>query len=400
MNGTKRLRSIWATLLFAACNHPDPLTQALPTLPPEGGAPLAAAGLLTEENFERERVAGPAAQGLVGDYFLRNDKIRAVVQAGGRFIGPCPYGGNLIDADFVDAPAGDQLGEVSPFMQLGRTIDFRRGEVVRDGSRGGPAVLRFWGEDVKNNYIDIPGLGGLARAIGDDYRADVDLELQAAVTYVLMPGESHISVFYTFFNTKSVALTTSWGTLSDSGARIEIFHPQSGFGELGFSEIVAGHQTPTAYVGLQGEDLAYGIAPIDSVQPMSGVGVPIAGVVVEIYSVQNPLEAFSERGASLKFSPRGTASRQIELVLGRDLGGVTTAVHALRQESTAAFSGKVSGVALSRVRVSISTTDDPPLAVTALSVDQEGHFSGALPAGNYLFQAESVGPRRGDALPV
>src|SRR6185369_13101310 len=131
-------------LACAACNNTSPLDAALPSLPPEGGPALAAAGRLDAGNYDVERVPGPASQGLAGDFFMRNDKVRIVVQAPGRAIGPCPFGGNVIDADRVAQPAGDQLGEVSPFLQLGRTIAFDRAEVVRDGGKGGPAVLRFY----------------------------------------------------------------------------------------------------------------------------------------------------------------------------------------------------------------------------------------------------------------
>ncbi|MGZ3427515.1 MAG: hypothetical protein ACXVCV_12745, partial [Polyangia bacterium] len=127
----------------------------MPSLPPEGGAAIATAGRLDAANYDAERVPGPASQGLVGDYFMRNDKVRIVVQAPNRAIGPCPFGGNVIDADRVAQPAGDQLGEVSAFLQLGRTFAFDRAEVVRDGSKGGPAVLRFFGHDAKNDFIDV-----------------------------------------------------------------------------------------------------------------------------------------------------------------------------------------------------------------------------------------------------
>src|SRR2546423_105987 len=116
----------------AGCNNTSPLDAALPSLPSEGGAAIAAAGRLDTSNYDVERVPGPASQGLVGDYFMRNDKVRLVVQAPNRAIGPCPFGGNVIDADRTASPAGDQLGEVSAFLQLGRTFAFDRAEIVRE----------------------------------------------------------------------------------------------------------------------------------------------------------------------------------------------------------------------------------------------------------------------------
>src|SRR5258706_8666028 len=162
-------------LLSAACHaaNPDPLEAALPALPPTGGPQQAFAGRLTQENFATERVTGPAAQGLPGDYFMRNDLIRLIVQAPGRAIGPCPFGGNIIDADRVEAPAGDQFGELSPLVQLGRTVAPTRVEIVRDGAQGGPAVLRFWGHDAMDDFIDLPGIGSILAGISDDLRPTV-----------------------------------------------------------------------------------------------------------------------------------------------------------------------------------------------------------------------------------
>jgi len=162
MTSMKRLCIFLATVL-PACETPlGPLEAALPKLPPTGGAVVAAAGRLSAANFDQEKVPGPASQGLVGDYFMRNDKLRLVVQAPGRAIGPCPFGGNVIDVDYLaSSPGGargDQLGEVSPFLQLGRTINFTSVEVVRDGSQGGAAVLRLRGKDAKDDFIDLPGL--------------------------------------------------------------------------------------------------------------------------------------------------------------------------------------------------------------------------------------------------
>ena len=89
----------------------DPLLPYLPRLPDAMGPVVARAGRLTNENFAAERIPGPASQGLVGDYFMANDRIRVVVQQPGRAMGPLPYGGNIIDMDFVDQPVGDSFGK-------------------------------------------------------------------------------------------------------------------------------------------------------------------------------------------------------------------------------------------------------------------------------------------------
>ena len=351
---------------------------------------------MTMASFEKERIPGPASQGLPGDYFMRNDKVRIVVQAPGRAIGPCPFGGNVIDFDHVADPVGDQLGEVSPFFQLGRTLNFTEAEVVRDGSQGGPAVLRFRGHDAKDDFINLPGLGSFALAIQPDYLADIDLQVRGAVTYILMPGETKLRVIYTFYNGTAIEEATLWGTLSDTGAGVEIFHPYIGFGELGFSDITGAAKYPlVAYGAFLGRGTAWGIVPVFADKSLLGSFVPVAGVDVEAYALSAQFDAFGAKGTSLHIPALGTASREVALVFGRDVGDVTAQVHGVRGEATGPFSGTVAGGAGARVTVRLPDVPEASALVTTLTAGEGGKFTGALPPGKYRFQAEGDGWRRG-----
>jgi hypothetical protein len=378
------------TLLGIAGCHGNPLDDALPKLPPEGGPPVAAAGRLDAGNYDKERVPGPASTGLVGDYFMRNDKVRLVVQAPGRAIGPCPFGGNVIDVDRVVAPAGDQLGEVSAFLQLGRTLEFVRAEIVRDGKKGGPAVLRFFGHDSKNVYLNLVGLGGFALAVQDDYRADVDLKLEAAVTYILMPGETKLRIIYTMYNGAGADEKTTWGTLSDTGAQIEVFHAVGGFGEAQISDVLSGGTPPSPYAALLGQGIAYGLVPAG----MTGAPFPVAGVDVEVYGVAQLSDALGEAGQSLVFKKNGTATREVALVVGGDVADVTAQSLALGGATLTPFSGT------SEPGARVLVTDGAGAAVTVASTGSDGTFAGALPAGSYTVQAEGDGFRRSTAMPL
>lgn len=384
-----------ALLFLAACEtKPDAFVAALPVLPPTGGAVVAAAGRLTEENFATESVPGPASQGLAGDFFIRNDVARFVVQAPGRAIGPCPYGGNVIDADYVTSPRGDQLGEVSPFFQLGRTVNALSAEVVRDGSKGGAAVLRFYGRDAWDDFINLRGLGSATSIIEPNALPQVELHWDIAVTYILYPGETQLHVFYTFYNPNSDDAKTSWGTISDTGARVEIFHPGAGFGEIGFDSILgAGASRPVKYMALQGQNVAYGVVPIFADASIGGAAVPIAGVDAEVYDVTALFQAFGDEGKSLVVKSHAAASREVAIVLGRDVGDVTAQVLARRGENTVALTGTTQPGA--RVAVTSGTS-----VVTALAADASGRFSTSLPAGTYTVQAEGEGLARSPAMDV
>lgn len=391
MSYVRNMRVTFAvTLLALGGCHGNPLDDALPTLPPTGGPAVAAAGRLDAANYDRERVAGPASQGLVGDYFMRNDKVRFVVQAPGRAIGPCPFGGNVIDADRVAAPAGDQLGEVSAFLQLGRTLEFDRAEIVRDGKKGGPAVLRFWGHDSKNVYLNLVGLGGFALAVQDDYRADVDLKLQAAVTYILMPGESKLRVVYTMYNGSGADEKTTWGTLTDTGAQIEVFHAPGGFGEADISDLLNGGAPPAPYAALLGRGITYGLVPVGT----TGAPFPVAGVDVEVWGVGALGDALGPTGQSLAFKKNGTATRELELVVGSDVADVTAQALVLGGAKVTPFSGTTEPNA--RVLVS----DGNGGAVTVAVAGSDGKFAGALPDGDYTAQAEGGGWRRSTSQPL
>jgi hypothetical protein len=389
----KRLGVLLAACL--ACEQPKgPLEAALPPLPPVGGPRVAAAGRLTSANFDQERVPGPVSQGLPGDYFMRNDKLRVVVQAPGRAIGPCPFGGNIIDVDLVERARGDQLGEVSPFLQLGRTIDFNRAEVTRDGSQGGAAVLRFFGRDVKDDYLDLPGVGSFALGIQDDYRATNALDWEAAVTYILEPGATRVRMIYTFYNPGKLDRKTLWGTLSDTGAHIEVWHPFTGYGEIGFDVLLGGADKPpaVAYGALHGEDIAYGIVPVYADAAGRGAAVPVAGVDVEVYDIQDPFDAFGEAGQSLMVKVGGTASREVDLVAGDDVASVTAQAQAIRNEAALAVSGTTEPGA--RVTALLDGAPSEAALLTTFTAGADGRFSGALPAASYTFQAEGAGFRR------
>src|SRR5690606_336631 len=106
---------------------------------------------------EADLIGGEAAQGIVGDFLLANERLRAVVQGSDRTLGVNPYGGNLIDIDVVRGegePGRDVLGEIAPFYNLGRTPDPEREEdvfVLHDGSDGRAAVIAVNARDTVND---------------------------------------------------------------------------------------------------------------------------------------------------------------------------------------------------------------------------------------------------------
>src|SRR4051812_40507945 len=105
----RKLRLIFVLCGVAACGGSGgpSLEDYFPDLPKTGGAQATYAGPITAANTS-ELMVGPAAQGQVGDYFMRNDKVRVIIGAATRVIGVVPQGGNLIDAALI-GPDGRQL---------------------------------------------------------------------------------------------------------------------------------------------------------------------------------------------------------------------------------------------------------------------------------------------------
>jgi hypothetical protein len=142
---------------LAACGDDKSLEDYYPTLPsPTGGAQQAFAGQVSDPS---QLIAGPAASGMVGDFFIRNDKVSFIVQSPTRVLGVIPQGGNVVDAVLADGTQVDQFGELGLIYLVGRTCDPDRVEVVRDGSKGGVAVLRAIGKRANNEFINLNAIG-------------------------------------------------------------------------------------------------------------------------------------------------------------------------------------------------------------------------------------------------
>src|ERR1043165_1988050 len=109
-----RLRLLGLLVLTACGGGGGGIDDYYPTLPdPTGEAQVVFAGEITQANAS-ELLTGPAAQGMAGDFFMRNDKASFTIQAAARVLGVLPQGGNVIDAALRDATGQlvpDHFGE-------------------------------------------------------------------------------------------------------------------------------------------------------------------------------------------------------------------------------------------------------------------------------------------------
>lgn len=191
------------------------------------GCPAAGRALVRQLQSDAERFEGPASLAAKGDWLLANDKAAFVIKA------PTEnehtyayYGGLLVDAVAVDGcsqAAPERFGEL-PFL-IGAldiasiphsTLRSFRGvsaEVLADGSDGGPAKLRVWGQDdwfwlVELELVKNAFLGGKPKPRSGP------LGVKLALDYTLAPDRAALRVDLVAINTEDDAKELNLGAAS------------------------------------------------------------------------------------------------------------------------------------------------------------------------------------------
>jgi hypothetical protein len=139
------------------------------------------------------QIGGPDAVGGVGDWYLANDVVEAIVDDPGRAFGTLGHGGTLVDVGLRDRRDEDQFARLFPLLNLDQRVlpayDGIRAEV---DEAGGFARLV-----VSGRRLDaLPRQTGLARILGDwlvpppEVLRPVSIETE----YAVFPGEPFIHI--------------------------------------------------------------------------------------------------------------------------------------------------------------------------------------------------------------
>jgi hypothetical protein len=401
MRATRRGRGLFALFIFfaAACggSRGPSLDDYLPELPPSGGADGAYARRIDSAS---DLLVGPAAQGLVGDTLIGNQRARFVIQAPGRVIGVVPPGGNLIDAALIDSAGAqltpDHFGELSLIYKLGRTCDHQTLEVVRDGSAGGAAVVRARGVTIADDYLDMKGIPAIP--VDGDVDPDLDDHLECATTYVLEPGAATLAVYWTIFNGTQDRAQGPMGTLADTGGTVDVWGNGRGFGELGIDALSSlSTKAPIDYAVYQGPGVAYGLVPRHA-QPVQNAQFAIAGVSIILFGADSLLDLVDRTKRYLVLDPGKGTTERLDVVLGRDAGDADAAFRSDAGLATVDVAGTVAFAsgAPAAARVGVyedldgdGQIGDADVVISYLDTDAAGHFAGKVPAaGNRLLRAE------------
>ncbi|MBI4510787.1 MAG: CehA/McbA family metallohydrolase [Deltaproteobacteria bacterium] len=378
------------------------LDDFLPPVPkPTGEAQDVLAGRITQEKAG-ELIDGPAKSGLVGDYYIRNSRVRFVIQQAARFIGVVPWGGNVVDAALLDESgkdvAPDHFGEIALMYVAGRTCAHESVEVLLDGSRGGPAVILARGRAALDDFINLKGMAVF------DIPPDIDPTLEdgvkCATTYTLWPGKTTLEVAWTLFNDGDAPIRGPLGALGDSGGNVYSFSPGHGFRYFTVDNLnAAAEPAPAPYQVIQGPGVAYGYWPRHDDPATPNAVVTVAGASFVIMHAEGLLDFLDEETWKLQLKPGEGVTKRMDIIVGRDGGDIDAAVQEASGKKVQPIGGTVrfapSGKPGAGARVGFfldrngnGAIDEKDPIQTYFHVKADGSFAGKLAQGSYLVRAD------------
>jgi hypothetical protein len=362
-------------------------------------------------------VDGPLSRCRVGDYLLKNDRIRVVVQDVQRnLFGIGQFGGQIIDGDLVRQgadPDRDNFEEWSVSLNIENTAHYTSLTVINDGSNGGPAILRASGVDDLLDFLNPSSVVAGFNLTFPSTADDLDLDVTVMTDYILEPGTNYVRVETTVQNMSAGEYPIFFGDFLGGSGQVELF--QSGYG---FGEPLVATTCPTTpnnecnFVAYSGEDEADGVSygyihdtPHSSTFTTSGVAVPQLGVEIvrALAGFDGPpftLEALNDPGDSLTFT-------RYFVVGDGSVSSITDARNEIGCLATGRLSGNVTadGNPAERADVAILSDTAPrpgngglpfstmPLrnVITHVRTDDQGDYSLTLPVGTYKVVANLDG---------
>lgn len=378
------------------------------------GAPTGEAGTLGVYELKEgdDRPTNEIAESRPGDWVLENDRVKLFVEGAKRAMSPCPYGGNIIDAQ-VKGEGGslslDNTGEICMMINVGQTFAPERFDVVLDGADGGPVVLAVSGELELLDFIDIKTMAdSFAPGILDKVAIDPDNIMPNKVTryFILMPGENNVRVIEALQNTGEELRHIMSGHLMRGGGHGNYFNPISrlngwGYTSLGLSNLSGDPLPFVAFAGPTG-GYAYVPKPDPNLMPEEG-GLPRGGVQAAVAGVSLSLLGLEDVAATLLAKEEKLAQMpgilhlqpgEIGLVEHREyfgggaLSSITDDIYPYLAETTGTLQGKVldsDGVGVAGAKVTAINAGGQ--AMSQAVTDADGRYSMVLPVDDYSVRA-------------
>jgi len=182
-----------------------------------------------------DRMSGPIARGVAGDYVLENRNLKAIIQKPGRqWLSIGTFGGNIIDVSAKDengALLPDHMEEFVLGLNIENTPNYTQVVIESDGGDGLPAKICFTGPD---DLLELANASSAIEAFGVSLPAsadDRDLPINIETCYSLRPGARYIEIDTTLHNLGFEQLGVYMTEYLNGSGQVEFFQPYAGFGE-------------------------------------------------------------------------------------------------------------------------------------------------------------------------
>lgn len=304
---------------------------------------LADAPVAFEITDSADLLEGPAADGQIGDYILRNGEIAIIIEAVDHAHGDGISGGNIVDA--AAAPSwSDELDDTFTLLVAWARQAVYDAVWVEDDGSGGTATVAASGVDSENGDIEI------------------------TTRYVLRADERFLTIETTITNNgphvgayaAGDAIAASYG---------DNFAPGYGFD-------LAGQTTLTDWIGWSGSSMCYAYT-IDAGNFIADHGGTWSDAFV--------LDADLPPGGSTSFT-------RYLAIGGLGLSSASDVIHGIRGDATGALHGDVSdeitGNPIAGATIDCATHGVVPY--TRIVTDSSGAYSATLPPA--MFELETNAP--------
>lgn len=374
---------------------------------------------------------GPLARGTPGDLVIENDRLRAIIQKGGRnWYNISEFGGNIIDAlpkDTRGALVGrDHFEEFVLGTNIESAPNYQTVEVISAGGENAdgscrPAVIRATGPDDLLDFVNgssaIRSLTLQGSPLNFPPSADdKDLPVVIQTDYTLNAGENYIRIDTKLINETASAQRIYLVEYLNGSGEVEVFQHGYGFGEA-FATAPCDRCNYVAYAGHEGgSGVSYGLIHKET----GSTSVSVSGVTVFLYGRDvltvvttpedtQPPEPDSTQPVSPTAGPNYTVPAKGELAITRYFavgnGTVSSIVdtrNAIHGLSTGVIEGVVTDVKgpvagaeiamLSNSRDGFPAGRGPTLnVVNHFRTDAAGRYRGTYPPGDYTLRINMPG---------
>ena len=361
---------------------------------------------------------GMSVQAMIGDWIIESDRGLFVIEGEDRTMSPCPWGGSLIDAIYIDEDGTrheETVGEICTMINLGQTFSGQDFEVLQDGSDG-VALLAVTGEMQQLDFLDIEAMaGGFLGGLSLELALDPGLTRPVTITayYALAAGSNRLRVVTGFRNDGDETHYLANGHFLRPAGTGVFFNPLNGVGGYGYESLGPSNLSgaPVSFTAYTHESAGWAYVP----DPVEGLGdvLPVGGGSAAVAGVTAALAGTTDLLGVLLAQP--VALPEIEGIMGLEpgesdfiahsfivgdgsLSTVIDEAYASFGIDTALIGGVVRGSDGSPVAgVRVTAVDESSRGLNQAVTDADGAYAFSVPVGPTYELRAFADDRRGVA---